>query len=110
MLSQIEVDAVLDAFASWDDEKKAEYGNVYRESHSSSLGFQEVNLKLPIIGVLVYCVSLVAFTIDFLSQVTGWKLLSALPWVLHENIHAHDFGRIVRWNVLYHTLLSIGRQ
>jgi len=84
MLSQIKIDAVLDAFASWDDDKKAEYGNVYRESHLSSLGFQEVNLKLPIIGVLVYCVSLIAFTIDFLSQVTGWKLLSALPWVLHE--------------------------
>ena len=84
MLSQVKVDAVLDVFASWDDEKKAEYGVRYRESHSSSSGFQEMNLKLPIIGVLVYCVSLVAFTIDFLSQVTGWKLLSALPWVLHE--------------------------
>ena len=35
MLSQVKVDAVLDAFASWDDEKKAEYGNVYRESHLS---------------------------------------------------------------------------
>ena len=40
--------------------------------------------KLPLIGLIVYCVSLIAFTIDFLSQVTGWKLLSALPWVLHE--------------------------
>lgn len=84
MLSQVEVDAVLDAFTLWDDDKKAEYGNVHRESHSSSSGFQEVNLKLPIIGVLVYCVSLIAFTIDFLSQVTGWKLLAALPWVMHE--------------------------
>lgn len=84
MLSQVEVDAVLDAFTLWDDDKKAEYGNVHRESDSSSSGFQEVNLKLPIIGVLVYCVSLIAFTIDFLSQVTGWKLLAALPWVMHE--------------------------
>lgn len=84
MLSQVEVDAVLDAFTLWDDDKKAEYGNVHRESDSSSSGFQEVNLKLPILGVLFYCVSLIAFTIDFLSQVTGWKLLSALPWVLHE--------------------------
>lgn len=43
-----------------------------------------MNQKLPLIGLIVYCVSLIAFTIDFLSQVTGWKLLSALPWVLHE--------------------------
>ena len=43
-----------------------------------------MNLKLPVIGVLVYCISLIAFTVDFLSEVTGWKLLSALPWVLHE--------------------------
>ena len=57
MLSQVKVDAVLDAFASWNDDKKAEYGVLYRESHSSSSGFQEMNLKLPIIGVLVYCVS-----------------------------------------------------
>ena len=84
MLSQVEVDAVLDAFTLWDDDKKAEYGNVHRESDSSSSGFQEVTLKLPILGVLVYCVSLIAFTIDFLSQVTGWKLLAALPWVMHE--------------------------
>jgi DNA-binding CsgD family transcriptional regulator len=46
--------------------------------------FQEMNQKLPLIGLIVYCVSLIAFTIDFLSQVTSWKLLSALPWVLHE--------------------------
>lgn len=46
--------------------------------------FHEVNLKLPIIGLFVYCVSLLAFTVDFLSQVTGWRFLSALPWVLHE--------------------------
>ena len=83
MLSQVKVDAVLDAFASWNDDKKAEYGVLYRESHSASSGFQEMNLKLPIIGVLVYCVSLIAFTIDLLSQVTGWKFLSVLPWVLH---------------------------
>ena len=84
MLSQIEIDAVLDAFASWDDDKKAEYGNVYRESHLSSMEFQAMNLKLPLIGLLVYCISLFAFTVDFLSEVTGWKFLSALPWVLHE--------------------------
>ena len=43
-----------------------------------------MNLKLPLIGLLVYCISLLAFTVDFLSEVTGWKLLSALPWILHE--------------------------
>ncbi|MEK9571718.1 MAG: hypothetical protein VW124_22055 [Paracoccaceae bacterium] len=43
-----------------------------------------MNQKLPLIGLIVYCVLLIAFTIDFLSQVTGWKLLAALPWVLHE--------------------------
>jgi len=43
-----------------------------------------MNLKLPLIGLLVYCLSLIAFTVDFLSEVTGWKFLSALPWVLHE--------------------------
>ena len=84
MLSQVEVDAVLDAFTLWDDDRKVEYGNVHRESHSSSSRFQEVNLKLPTIGLLVYCVALIAFTIDFLSLVTGWKLLAALPWVMHE--------------------------
>jgi DNA-binding CsgD family transcriptional regulator len=46
--------------------------------------FRAMNLKLPLIGLLVYCVSLFAFTVDFLSQVTGWRFLSALPWVLHE--------------------------
>ena len=69
---------------SWDDEKAAEYENVYRQSHVSSTEFQEMNLKLPVIGVLVYCISLIAFTVDFLSEVTGWKFLSALPWILHE--------------------------
>ena len=48
MLSQVEVDAVLDTFALWDDDKKAEYGNVYRESDSSSSGFQEVNAEGPL--------------------------------------------------------------
>ena len=48
------------------------------------MGFQAMNLKLPLIGLLVYCVSLLAFTVDFLSEVTGWKLFSALPWILHE--------------------------
>ena len=69
---------------SWDDEKTAEYENVYRQSHVSSTEFQEMNLKLLLIGLLVYCISLIAFTVDFLSEVTGWKFLSALPWILHE--------------------------
>ena len=69
---------------SWDDDKAAEYKNVYRQSHVSSTEFQEMNLKLPLIGLLVYCISLIAFTVDFLSEVTGWKFLSALPWILHE--------------------------
>ena len=43
-----------------------------------------MSLKLPFVGLLVYCLSLIAFTLDFLSEVTGWKFLSALPWVLHE--------------------------
>lgn len=84
MLAQAEVEAILDTFSSWDDYKNAEYENVYRQSYLSSAGFQEMNLKLPLIGLLVYCISLIAFTVDFLSEVTGWKLLSALPWVLHE--------------------------
>jgi DNA-binding CsgD family transcriptional regulator len=69
---------------SWDDDKAAEYENVYRQSRVSSTEFQEMNLKLPLIGLLVYCISLIAFTVDFLSEVTGWKFLSALPWILHE--------------------------
>lgn len=84
MLTQAEVEAILDTFSSWDYDKKAKYENVQRQSYLSSTGFQEMNLKLPVIGVLVYCISLIAFTVDFLSEVTGWKLLSALPWVLHE--------------------------
>ena len=84
MLIQAEVEAILDTFSSWDYDKKAKYENVQRQSYLSSTGFQEMNLKLPVIGVLVYCISLIAFTVDFLSEVTGWKLLSALPWVLHE--------------------------
>jgi DNA-binding CsgD family transcriptional regulator len=84
VLIQAEVEAILDTFSSWDDDKKAKYENVQRQSYLSSTGFQEMNLKLPVIGVLVYCISLIAFTVDFLSEVTGWKLLSALPWVLHE--------------------------
>ena len=43
-----------------------------------------MHLKLPLFGLIVYCVSLIAFMVDFLSEVTGWKLLSALPWILHE--------------------------
>lgn len=43
-----------------------------------------MSLKLPFVGLIVYCLSLIAFTLDFLSEVTGWKFLSALPWVLHE--------------------------
>ena len=69
---------------SWDDDKEAEYENVYRHRHVSSMEFQEMNLKPPLIGLLVYCISLIAFTVDFLSEVTGWKFLSALPWILHE--------------------------
>jgi DNA-binding CsgD family transcriptional regulator len=84
VLIQAEVEAILDTFSSWDYDKKAKYENVQRQSYLSSTGFQEMNLKLPVIGVLVYCISLIAFTVDFLSEVTGWKLLSALPWVLHE--------------------------
>ena len=84
MLIQAEVEAILDTISSWDYDKKAKYENVQRQSYLSSTGFQEMNLKLPVIGVLVYCISLIAFTVDFLSEVTGWKLLSALPWVLHE--------------------------
>ena len=84
MLIQAEVEAILDTFSSWDYDKKAKYENVKRKSYLSTTGFQEMNLKLPVIGVLVYCISLIAFTVDFLSEVTGWKLLSALPWVLHE--------------------------
>ena len=84
MLIQAEVEAILDTFSSWDYDKKAKYENVQRQSYLSSTGFQEMNLKLPVIGVLVYCISLIAFTVDFLSEVTGWKFLSALPWILHE--------------------------
>ena len=71
---------------SWDDDKDAEYENVYRHRyrHVSSTEFQEMNLKLPLIGLLVYGISLIAFTVDFLSEVTGSKFLSALPWILHE--------------------------
>lgn len=43
-----------------------------------------MHLKLPTFGLIVYCISLIAFMVDFLSEVTGWKLLSALPWILHE--------------------------
>ena len=50
---------------SWDDDKDAEYENVYRHRHVSSTEFQEMNLKLPLIGLLVYCISLIAFTVDF---------------------------------------------
>ena len=85
MPSRVEVDAVLDAFTSRDDDKKkAKYGSAYRGSHLSAMEFQAMNLNLPLNGLLVYCISLLAFSIDFLSEVTGWKFLSALPWILHE--------------------------
>lgn len=84
MPSQAEVAAVAGYFTKWDDDKKAKNGIGYRGSHLSSMEFQAMNLKLPLIGLLVYCISLLAFTIDFLSEVTGWKFLSALPWILHE--------------------------
>ena len=84
MLSQVEVDAILDAFTSWNDNKKVKYGSAYRRNYVSAMELQAMNLKLPLIGLLVYCISLLAFTVDFLSEVTGWKLLSALPWILHE--------------------------
>lgn len=80
----IRIDAVLGALTSWDYDKKAKYGSAYRGRHVSAMEFQAMNLKLPLIGLLVYCISLLAFTIDFLSEVTGWKFLSALPWILHE--------------------------
>ena len=71
---------------SWDDDKDAEYENVYRHRyrHVSSTEFQEMNLKLPLIGLLIYGISLIAFTVDFLSEVTGSKFISAHPWILHE--------------------------
>lgn len=84
MPSQAEVAAVAGYFTKWDDDKKAKNGIGYRGSHLSSMEFQAMNLKLPLIGLLVYCISLLAFTVDFLSEVTGWKFLSALPWILHE--------------------------
>ena len=84
MPSQAEVAAVAGYFTKWDDDKKAKNGIGYRGSHLSSMEFQAMNLKLTLIGLLVYCISLLAFTIDFLSEVTGWKFLSALPWILHE--------------------------
>ena len=84
MPSQAEVAAVAGYFTKWDDDKKAKNGIVYRGSHLSSMEFQAMNLKLPLIGLLVYCISLLAFTVDFLSEVTGWKFLSAIPWILHE--------------------------
>ena len=80
----IRIDAVLGALTSWDYDKKAKYGSAYRGRHVSAMEFQAMNLKLPLIGLLFYCISLLAFTIDFLSEVTGWKFLSALPWILHE--------------------------
>lgn len=84
MLSQAEIDAVLDAFTSWNDNKKVKYGSAHRGNYVSAMESQAMNRKLPLIGLLVYCISLLAFTVDFLSEVTGWKLLSALPWILHE--------------------------
>ena len=84
MLSRVEVDAVLDVFTSWDYDKKAKNGSAYQRSQLSWMEFQAMNLKLPLIGLIVYCISLLAFTIDFLSEVTGWNFLSALPWILHE--------------------------
>ena len=84
MPSQAEVAAVAGYFTKWDDDKKAKNGIGYRGSHLSSMEFQAMNLKLPLIGLLVYCISLLAFTVDFLSEVTGWKFLSAIPWILHE--------------------------
>ena len=84
MMSGVKVDALLGAFTLGNDDKKAKYGSAYWGSYVSAMEFQEMNLKLPLIGLLVYCISLLAFTVDFLSEVTGWKLLSALPWILHE--------------------------
>jgi DNA-binding CsgD family transcriptional regulator len=81
MPSQAEVAAVAGYFTKWDDDKKAKNGIGYRGSHLSSMEFQAMNLKLPLIGLLVYCISLLAFTVDFLSEVTGWKFLSAIPWI-----------------------------
>ena len=84
MTSQVEVAEVAGYLTKWEDEKKAKYGSAHQGSHLSSMEFQAMNLKLPLIGLLVYCISLLAFTVDFLSEVTGWKFLSALPWILHE--------------------------
>ena len=84
MPSQAEVAAAAGYFTKWDDDKKAKYGSAYRGSHLPSMEFQAMNLKLPLIGLLVYCISLLAFTVDFLAEVTDWKFLSAIPWVLHE--------------------------
>lgn len=84
MTSQVEVAEVAGYLTKWEDDKKAKYGSAYQGSHLSSMEFQTMNLKLPLIGLLVYCISLLAFTVDFLSEVTGWKFLSALPWILHE--------------------------
>ena len=64
-----------------------------------------MSLKLPFVGLLVYCLSLIAFTLDFLSEVTGWKLLSALPWVLHEIFTLMTL--VVCRNVLHRTILSV---
>ena len=84
MTSKVEVAEVAGYLTKWEDDKKAKYGSAYQGSHLSSMEFQAMNLKLPLIGLLVYCISLLAFTVDFLSEVTGWKFLSALPWILHE--------------------------
>lgn len=84
MTSQVEVAEVAGYLTKWEDDKKAKYGSAHQGSHLSSMEFQAMNLKLPLIGLLVYCISLLAFTVDFLSEVTGWKFLSALPWILHE--------------------------
>lgn len=72
-----------ETYGSCADNSEVNYENVYRQSHLSSTKLQEMRLKLRLIGLIVYCISLFAFTVVLLSKVTGWKRLSALPWILH---------------------------
>lgn len=40
--------------------------------------------RLPLLGLTVYGLSLAAFLVDLLAEVTGWSWLATLPWILHE--------------------------
>ena len=86
MTSQVEVAEVAGYLTKWEDDKKAKYGSAYQGSHLSSMEFQAMNLKLPLIGLLVYCISLLAFTVDFLSEVTETSARHARQPPIHPNL------------------------